>query len=321
MQRIGIARGLHSYHHFPLWRTFFTELGCEVVLSGPTDKKMVEQGVKLAPAELCLPVKVFLGQVAQLLEQADVVLVPRLVCRRLNGDFYFGCPKAIALPDLVRAVFSLPDRVVELVVDHQRGSDEAGFVRCAQELGFRRASARAAFASAQRAEQEAKRLLKQGATPADFWTKSPVSVRQWCGQQGEKIGVIGHPYLVYDDYISLNLLKMLTETGAEPVVPLVTVEDLKQEAAQKNALNWFYELELIARARRLVSDSKVRGIIMASSFACGTAPVVNEVIRREVAGGANLPMLTLLFDEHSAEIGLRTRVESFVDLLRAVRIR
>ncbi|MCX7732648.1 MAG: acyl-CoA dehydratase activase-related protein [candidate division WOR-3 bacterium] len=314
MAVVGIARSLHSYHHFTLWRAFFEELGWQVVLSSRTDRQTVEQGVKLAPAELCLPVKVFLGQVARLLEQVDYVFVPRLVCRRLKGDFYFGCPKAIALPDLVRAIFpEQKGRILELVIDQQIQRDEVGFVRCAKALGVDRQCAQGAFQQAKKAEAEAGKLRVHGPSPADCFPPERLNSKPGAGRG--KIGVIGHPYLIYDEHISLNLLRMIAELEIEPVIPGIGEEELIQEAGR--ALNWYYELELIAGARKLVREAQVDGLLLVSSFACGTAPVVNELIRREVAVRTGLPMLTLLFDEHSGETGLRTRLESFADLIRS----
>ncbi|MEO0025809.1 MAG: acyl-CoA dehydratase activase-related protein [candidate division WOR-3 bacterium] len=314
MPSVGIARSLHSYHHFSLWRAFFEALGWEVVLSDRTDRQTVEQGVQLAPAELCLPVKVFLGQVARLLEQVEYVFVPRLVCRRLKGDFYFGCPKAIALPDLVRAIFpQQKGRMLELVIDQQIQRDEDGFVRCAKALGMDRQRAHRAFQQAKMAE--AGKLRGQGASPADCFPPERLNSKPGAGRG--RIGVIGHPYLIYDEHISLGLLRMIAELEAVPVIPEVGEEELIQEAGTGCALNWYYELELIAGARKLIRDEQVDGLLLVSSFACGTAPVVNELIRREVAVRAGLPMLTLLFDEHSGEAGLRTRLESFADLIRS----
>lgn len=314
MPSIGIARSLHSYHHFLLWKTFFAGLGWEVVLSGPVDKEIVWEGVRLAPAELCLPVKIFLGQVATLWERVDFIFVPRLVCRRLKRDFYFGCPKAIALPDLVRAIFPQKGRILELVIDQQLHSEEEGFVRCAKVLGVDRQRARTAFRQAKWAEAKAEELMSQGVSPPDCFHPLPLSFR--LGTVRERIGVVGHPYLIYDEHISLNLLKLIGELEVEPVVPLVSSEMLRQEVERGRSPNWYYELELIVGARQLLNGYKVRGILLVSSFACGTAPVVNELIRREVAIQSGVPVLTLLFDEHSAEAGLRTRLESFVDLIR-----
>lgn len=311
MARIGIARSLHAYHHFSLWRAFFEALGWEVVLSGRTDRQTVEEGVRLAPAELCLPVKVFLGQVARLHGEVDFVFVPRLVCRRLGGDLFFGCPKAIALPDLVRAIFpELKQHILELVIDQQVHSDEEGFIQCVQALGVDRQRARRAFQQAGMAEAEGG--LVQTVNPADLGPPvrlGPAKVRG-------RIGVIAHPYLIYDEYISLGLLRMIVELGIEPVIPVLDDRGRVQAAVRGDVPNWYYELELIAGARLLARRSEIHGLLLVSSFACGTAPVVNELIRREVAVRTGVPILTLLLDEHSAETGLRTRLESFLDLIR-----
>jgi predicted nucleotide-binding protein (sugar kinase/HSP70/actin superfamily) len=317
MPRIGVARALHTYHHFPLWRTFFEELGFEVVLGRRTDKEIVARGVELAPAELCLPVKVFLGQIEDLYARVDFIFLPRLVCRRLQGDLYFGCPKALGLPDLVRALFPETDRFLELVIDHQLGKDEDGFVSCAARLEIRNSSARRAFQRACKEEKRASEILKNGALPVDLFEQKPLARQLVRNQEKPHIGVIGHPYLVCDEHISLNLLKILDELGVVPVVPFVTEEELLSEAGRENALNWFYELEVIAGARKLLQKKEIKGLLLVFSFACGTAPVVNEIIRREVEGNSRLPTLSLFFDEHSGEVGLRTRLESFVDLVQA----
>ena len=44
--KVGIPRALLYYYYYPLWRTFFTELGAEVVLSQPSNKEFWKQGCK-----------------------------------------------------------------------------------------------------------------------------------------------------------------------------------------------------------------------------------------------------------------------------------
>ena len=80
--------------------------------------------------------------------------------------------------------------------------------------------------------------------------------------------------------------------------------------------NWRFELDLVDAAAELASDPGVSGLVLASSFACGTSPVTNDVIRRMVRDRRpGMPVLEVFFDEHTAEAGLVTRVESFCDLL------
>ncbi len=308
--KIGLVRGLYTYYHFPQWRIFFEQLGFDVVLSDKTDKDIVARGVQIAPAELCLPVKVFLGQIDRLLDRVDFVFLPRMVCRFLENDWFFGCPKAIALPDLVRAIFPEVDKFFELIIDQRIQSDEMAFVDCARQLGGNSRLARRVF-----------KMVTRGCIQAaenqvgSFTTDKPE------GSGNRLIGVIGHPYLIYDEHISLNILKTLGELGVVPVVPEVTEQEMIEEVRSDRLPNWFYELELFVKARKLLRAYRPAGILLVSSFACGTASVVNELIRRRLAARGGVPILTLLLDEHSSEIGLRTRLESFVDLISAGEIK
>ena len=56
--KIGIPRAMMFYRYYPLWSTFFRELGVEVVVSPSTSKRLVDRGVINAPEDTCLPVKV-----------------------------------------------------------------------------------------------------------------------------------------------------------------------------------------------------------------------------------------------------------------------
>lgn len=312
-KRIGICRALHAYHHYALWRTFFEELGWEVVPSEPTSRTVLERGVRLSPSELCLPVKAFLGHVAELKDRVDVLLLPRIVCTKVGGGWFFGCPKAIALPDLTRAVFGSLPTVVEPVLDERIQADEQAFGaampdrhrRADVRKAFRRASA-AARAAVQRTREEGSPLHMFG-RPANGTTPDGPAVR---------VGVVGHPYLLFDAGLSLGLLDMVRNAGARPVAAFPTEGEVESESRRKDALNWYYELELLAAARRLLETVKVDGLLLVASFACGTGAVTNGLIQRAAVHQSGVPTILLLLDEHTAEVGLVTRVESFVDLLR-----
>jgi len=47
--KLGIPRALYSFYHFPLWRRFLDELGVEILLSPPTDREIIDAGVRLSP--------------------------------------------------------------------------------------------------------------------------------------------------------------------------------------------------------------------------------------------------------------------------------
>lgn len=80
IRRIGIPRALLYYRYGIAWRTFFTELGLEVVLDAPSDRGTLEVGDRLSVDECCLASKLFLGHVAALVDQGvDAVFVPSLM--------------------------------------------------------------------------------------------------------------------------------------------------------------------------------------------------------------------------------------------------
>jgi len=312
-RRIGICRALHAYHHYALWHTFFAELGWDVVLSSPTGRNTVEQGVRLAPSELCLPVKAFLGHVAEIKDRVDALLLPRVVCTRIARDWFFGCPKAIALPDLTRAVFDALPVIVEPILDGQLKTDEESYRNAVKNMGstagarraYKRASA-AAGRSALRTRREGSPLHMFGYTAAD----------PTLPDAGLRVGVVGHPYLLFDSGLSLGVLDKVRQSGARPVLFFPTAAEVEREARLETALNWYYELELLAAARRLLETGKIDGLLLVASFACGTGAVTNELIHRSAVHTHHIPTIQVLLDEHTGEAGLHTRIESFVDLLR-----
>ncbi len=313
--QIGICRALHTFHHFALWKTFLNELGFETILTPNTTPEIVEAGLKIGPAELCLPVKVFLGHLLMLQEKADVIFIPRLVCRKVAGDFYFGCPKALALPDLIKALFPSSTEIVELIIDERISSEKMAFINVARRLGRKKEDALKAYQMAQAAARTADELTRRLQTPIHMFDKLRAD-RYLNIPSGFKIGVIGHPYLLFDDCLNGQIFEFLVSCGTKPEVFFPTEEQIMQSALTKTVPNWYYELELITGARQLIQDESIKGLLLYSNFACGTGSVVNEFIRREANRKRKIPILTILIDEHTSETGLKTRLEAFIDLLK-----
>ena len=100
--KVGIPRALHFYRYFPFWKKLLEELGAEIILSTPTSKKIVEEGVQMGFGELCIPTKIYYGHVLHLIENhpdLDFIFVPRYVAE--DKDAFF-CPKFLSLPDVIK---------------------------------------------------------------------------------------------------------------------------------------------------------------------------------------------------------------------------
>ena len=106
--KVGIPRALHYYRYFPFWKKLLEELGAEIVLSPPTNKSIVEEGVQHGFGELCIPVKIYYGHVMRLLSDhpdLDYLFVPRYVSE-IKDSFF--CPKFLSLPDVIKILPNVP---------------------------------------------------------------------------------------------------------------------------------------------------------------------------------------------------------------------
>jgi predicted nucleotide-binding protein (sugar kinase/HSP70/actin superfamily) len=71
--KVGIPRALLYYYYYPLWKTFFEGLGAQVILSSPSTKGILTDGLRFAVDEICLPVKLAFGHVLDLIGKVDYI--------------------------------------------------------------------------------------------------------------------------------------------------------------------------------------------------------------------------------------------------------
>ncbi len=279
--RLGVPKALHYYYHFPAWKEFLENKGYTIVVSEETTRETIGKGLRVAPPEICLPVKVYLGHCASLQKKCDALFVPRLVCCLVNKKVYYGCPKVIGLPDLVRATFPKV-KIWELTIDERKNPRHGLNLRISREK-------------------------KGNDTASTFDNRQPFL---------PTIMLIGHPYLLYDRAINFDLIERIREKGITLFTPFdYWPIDLPQwDKSPFLEISWFYERHLI-KAAFAAQKRKGCGIILFYSFGCGTSAVTNELILREIAQPAGIPVLNLIVDEHTQEGGFWTRVESFLEIL------
>jgi predicted nucleotide-binding protein (sugar kinase/HSP70/actin superfamily) len=98
-----------------LWKTFFEDLGAEVVTSEETNRVRWFREFRTAVDEACLPIKVFYGHVHELCRKdIDYLFVPRLVS--IEPKSYI-CPKFMGIPDMIRAGFPNLPELIDITVD------------------------------------------------------------------------------------------------------------------------------------------------------------------------------------------------------------
>ncbi len=143
--KIGIPRAMFFRELLPFFRTFFTSLGFEVVISGVTNKSIIHQGVECMAAETCLPVKVANGHILDLIQQGvDRIFLPSIIDLKSNNPDYpqgLVCPLAQTLAYTVHSTINFQDKGVQVfqpVLYFGRGERmlKKGLMTLARSLGI-----------------------------------------------------------------------------------------------------------------------------------------------------------------------------------------
>jgi len=332
VSKIGIPRTLAYFIYFPLWKTFFEELGHEVVLSPATSKAILDRGVKEAVNDACIPIKLYHGHAAALAAKADYIFCPRLVSVRSHGDFGTEtfCPKFLGLPDMLRlAMDDLPE-IIDVRVDLKQGKDELGQLsqEIGKSLGNSREEIKRALNRARERQRQYYRLLYQGMLPPEalkiIEKKNPVPRKVKSNENYDlKVAVVGYPYLLYDAYINAGLLAILEKEKVK-VYTQDMISDRKMNRQAKTlpkSTFWYFSNRVIYGALHFMQRPEIEGVIHLTAFACGPDSMVDRLLEIESRRRGNRPYLSIAVDEHTGEAGVRTRIEAFVDMLRYRRER
>ncbi|KYH33003.1 acyl-CoA dehydratase activase-related protein [Neomoorella mulderi] len=323
--RLGVPRALFYYYYGPWWETFFQALGAEVVVSPPTSKEIMDLGVSLAVAEACLPVKVYYGHAAWLAGQVDALFVPRLVSVEKKS---FICPKLMGLPDMLRAALKPCPPIIDTTVNLARQPEEglaAAVQGMARALGVKGSRVDLAMAAAEARYHAWLAGQQQGDSmaAADCREEEPASgVYRSSSSQGKEsrdalqIGVIGHGYLIYDQYLGMDIPGKVKRLGGKVILPenLTTLQVEKACRRLPKRLYWTLGRKIMGAALYLMEQENVAGLIHLTAFGCGPDSLVGDLAER-YARRRGKPFLLLTLDEHTGEAGLNTRLEAFMDML------
>lgn len=298
--KIGIPRSFLYYRNYILWKNFFEIIGCNIVLSPNTDSDIVKVGSKLSVDESCLPSKIYLGHINYLIDKCDYVLIPRIysygrkkrVCVKFNGIY-----------DVVNNIF--PDiKILDYNIDNLKFKYELfGFIKMGLKLNGNIFRIIYAYIIGKIKEYKYNKtlILKQD--------KVMRSNRL-------KVLIVSHPYIVYDKYLSSNIINYLKDEDIDILYSdrMNRKESIYYAEEESNTLYFLYSKENIGSA--FYYKDLVDGIIFLSSFPCGVDSLVNELVIRKID---NVPCINIILDDSTSTGGLYTRLESFVDIIKARR--
>lgn len=318
--QIGIPRALSYYNFFPFWYGFFSDLGIEIILSDPTTKQTMSIGSSLVVPETCLPVKVYVGHILNLLDKkVDKIFVPSL--QSILPKVY-NCSKLRGLPDLIRNVVKRDFTLIEATLD--KSEKNQGLYDFLMEIAkyynitdferVKKASKNAwkvynNFQVMTRSGVPYKKALK-------YAIENKVVIAENDKMYPINIALIAHGYNLYDDRVSMKIFDKLENLEVRVyTADQLTLEQMNEGLnSMRSRLYWANEYEITGAAAHYIQDKNIDGIITINAFGCGPDSLMLERISR-FSRKTKKPILNLSIDEHTGEAGFVTRLEAFVDML------
>lgn len=304
---IGIPRVLNMYENYPLWHTFFSDLGFRVKLSPRSNKELYEKGMETIPSDTaCYPAKIAHGHIQALIDSGvPMIFYPGVVFEReesKEADNHFNCPIVQSYPDVIR---NNVDDIREGKVDYRNPylnlANEASVAkvlgRCFKDLGITQDEINSALHHA----YEELEVFKE-----DIRQKGEETLLM-LNQKGER-GVVlsGRPYHL-DPEINHGIAEVITQEGFH-VLTEDSVSHLSDVGNLRVVNQWVYHSRLYAAAR-VVAKSKNLELVQLNSFGCGLDAVTTDQVE-EIMDQYGKIYTVLKIDEGSNLGAIRIRLRS-----------
>jgi predicted nucleotide-binding protein (sugar kinase/HSP70/actin superfamily) len=300
------------YQQFPFWRTFFEQLGFTVVISKESDKSLVTRSLETITAETCLPVELMHGHVVDLFEKGvDYIFLPFIVNAKFRGwdkTFNCNCPWIQTYPFMVKAALKGKFDESKLLIPtlHFRFFERALVKEMTayfnNKFGITKKEIRDAIYYADNVQTMFERKLVEYGK--DVLQNIPKNCRP--------VVLLGKPYNSGDPHLNIGLIEKLISQNVMPIP--IDMLDLSPYNIFVNYRNMYWPngQKIIAAAQHVAKTDGLYAVYL-SNFRCGPDSFIWHYVTEELKGK---PFLHLEVDEHSADAGMVTRIEAFLDSLR-----
>ena len=311
--KVGIPRVLNMYENYPLWFTFFTRLGYQVVLSPVSTRKIYELGIESIPSESeCYPAKLAHGHISWLLKQGVKFIFYPCIPYERNEDpgavNHYNCPIVTSYAENIK------NNVDEL------NNPEIRFMNPFLALTSEKILAdELVKVFPQIPEEEIREACHSGweemaAMRRDIEAKGEETLK-WMEETGHRgIVLAGRPYHIdpeihhgIPDMINSYDIAVLTEDSVSHLAPL--------ERPLRVNDQWMYHTRLYAAAN-YVKTREDLDLIQLNSFGCGLDAVTTDQVY-EILTGSGKIYTCLKIDEVNNLGAARIRVRSLLAALRA----
>ena len=339
---VGYARVLESY-------------GVELVVPPPPNQEALQLGTRYSPEFACLPFKLNLGNMIQALERgATDILMPggfgpcrfgyyaviqELILKRLGFSF------RMARADDPDSLNNMVTTIKEISGIQSKREAYRLFFFILEKLAVIDWTLKKylAIKPLEREKGKTDQVLKEAIGLIDCCLTYPRLLRTWLKIRRSfsgiskdrrellQVGLVGEIFMLLEPFTNMNIEEKLSRMGVH-LSKSVWLSDwlndrfrFKPFRRNQFQLAWKWAknyMEFPAGGESIKSVGKTLyyarkkydGVIQIMPFTC-MPELVAQTVLSKISHDFNLPVLTLIYDEHTGPTGLQTRLEAFVDLL------
>ncbi len=309
---IGIPRALYFQEWLPFFASLFHELGFDVVLSEATNKRLISEGAACMITETCLPIKAAHGHVLDLLQKGvrriflpQISDLPALSSKASAGKV---CPYVQGLPWTIESAVSFEDWGCQKLspVFHLGETNrvrEKEWKQFAKMLQIDWSEMKAALDKAWQAQN-------------NFYQSQARRGQEILSQMGAKekaVLLIGRPYNAFDPGANMDISKKLKKLGIMAIpLDLLPLTETRLDDELED-MYWAYGQKILAGGYLLKEYPNLFPVFV-TNFSCGPDAFILHFFQKIIG---DRPFLELEIDEHTADAGVVTRLEAFLDSIRA----
>ena len=313
--RIGVPRALIFHDLYPFFHALLSELGCRIVLSNRTNKSIIHEGAERSVSETCFPVKIALGHIINLVrdKEIDYIFLPSVINLKKKTATMtdsFVCPYSQGLPYHSRAAvdydaYGVPVLAPRVYFQYGHRHLMQAFGEMARTLGKSRAELSRALKAAQdsldRFQQSAQKRGRQvlAELPDDSYA----------------VVIVSRSYNGCDPGANLEIPRKLRDMGVLPIpMDFLPLDDVELPTDWWN-MYWRYGQHILSAAEIIAEDHRLYPVYI-TNFGCGPDSFISHFFQDRLGGK---PCLIIEVDEHSADAGMITRCEAFLDSIESTR--
>ena len=305
---IGIPRVLNIYENYPLWFTFFTELGFSVKISGRSTHQIYEKGIDSIPSEsACYPAKIVHGHIQDLIDKGvKTIFYPCIPYEQIeysDAGNHFNCPMVTSYSEVIYnnmdAVRAEDMKYIYPFVNlADKPSVKRQLMKALKDFGFTKTQIDSAVDKAFEELQNYKNDVR----------KKGEETLRWLDEHNERgIVLAGRPYHV-DPEINHGIPDMITSLGFAVLTEDSVAHLGHLERDIRVVDQWAYHTRLYESAAQVIKNPRLE-LIQLNSFGCGLDAVTTDQVQEIIQSHEKI-YTTLKIDEVSNLGTARIRVRS-----------